>query len=108
MGEISGLEKIDKQNCKPVDKIMLNDKCIELQKLFDEQSLRLRGKDRPRSYQYRNKTGKVLARTIKQQQSTTSKIKILKTSGEITYDPREISNTFHIYYSKLYNIKALM
>lgn len=90
MGEIAGLEKIHKQNCKPMDKIMLNDKRIELRKLFDEQSLRLRDKNRARSYQYGNKTRKVLTRTIKQQQFTTSIVKILKTSREITYDPREI------------------
>lgn len=101
MGEISGLEKIHKQNCKSMDRIRLNDKYIELQKLLDEQSLQLRDKNRARSYQY----GKMLARILKQQ-AITSIVNIVKTSGEITYDPREISNTFHKYYSNLYNIKT--
>lgn len=82
---------------------MLNDKRIELQTLLDKQSLRVRDKNRTQYYQYGNKTVKILARTLKQQLPLTTIVKILKTSGEMTHDPQEISKTFQTY-GKLHNI----
>lgn len=80
---------------------------MELQAMLDEESLRIRDQNRAQWYQYGNKTGKILAKTLKDQQLTTSTIKILKTDVEYTYDPKEILEEFHVYYSNLYNIKTL-
>lgn len=102
--EISILENIHKQKLRAEDKMRLNDKRIELQTLVNEQSFHIRDKNRALFYQHGNKPGRLLGRTLKQRQPLTSIIKIQKASGEMTYDPVEISKTFHAYYSKLYNI----
>lgn len=56
---------------------------MELQAVLDEEFLRVRGKNRTQWYQYGNKTGKILAKTIREQQSMTSIGKILKTNGDL-------------------------
>lgn len=68
--------------------------------------LRLRDKNRAQWYQYGKKTGKILAKIIKDQQPSTSIVKLLKTDGDLTYDPKEILKEFYTYYSNLYNIKT--
>lgn len=104
--EIEKLDKKHKQSLNSLDKIKLKSKRLELQAVLDEESLRIRDKNRAQWYQYGKKTGKILAKTLKDQQPSTSIKKILKTDGDLTYDPKEISKEFHIYYSILYNIKT--
>lgn len=70
-GEMSVLENMHKQNLNPLDKISLNDKPIELQTMLDEQSLRIRDRNKTLFYQHGNKPGKVLARNLKQQKPLT-------------------------------------
>lgn len=79
---------------------------MELQTILDEESLQLRDKNKTQWYEYGNKTEKILAKILKNQQTLTSIIKILKTNGDLTYDSLEISKTFHTHYSQLYNINA--
>lgn len=106
MIEIEKLERKHKQSFNSTDKINLKNKQMELQTVLDKESLWLRDKNRAQWYQYGNKTGKILAKTLKDQQSLTSIVKILKTNGDLTYDPIEISKTYHTYYSKLYAFKT--
>lgn len=104
--EIEELDKNHKQNLKSIEKIKLKEKRLELQTLLDEETLRIRDRRRAQWYQYGNKTGKILAKILKEQQTSTTIIKILKADGEYTYDPKDIIEEFHTYYSNLYNIKT--
>lgn len=101
--EIPKLEKRHKQNPIPENLIELSDKRIELQRLLNEQTLRLRDESRPLFYQRENKPGRLLARALSQRASMTSIVKIKTTSGELTHDPEGILKSFHSFYSKLYN-----
>lgn len=105
INEIEKLDKEHKRDLNPLSKIKLKSKRLELQAMLDKESLRIREKNKAQWYQYGNKTGKILAKILKDQQPSISIIKILKSNGKLTYEPKEILKEFHTYYSNLYNIK---
>lgn len=82
----------------------LTEKRLELRTLLNEQTLRVRDKNRTLYYQQGNKPGKLLARVLRQRINTTSIVKVKTETGDMVYDPKGILKTFHTFYSRLYNI----
>lgn len=102
--EISRLELLHKGlpvsgKCKE-----LEERRAELRTLLNEQTLRVRDKNRTLYFQQGSKPGKLLARALRQRVNTSSIIKIKSETGDIAYDPKGILKAFHIFYTRLYNI----
>lgn len=102
--EITKLETQHKQMPLSANRLELTEKRSELRSLLNEQTLQVRNKNHTLYYQQGNKPGKLLARALRQRVNASSIVKIKKETGDIAYDPKGILETFHKFYTKLYNI----